>query len=168
MIMIPILARLSDPVDPSPVFPGGYLPFSFSNFPAESIEISVVRLQYPAWGSLGCCDSSLHYRNGASGASAGTDRHHLAASSVLVIEWLPSATVSETARVILNSPPLPPLSILGLVLQQRLLRFKIAVSAQKINQTNFDHALVSCLSTGRPFPHPCCKICTTVLFGLAL
>ena len=45
MIMIPILARLSDPVDPSPVFPGGYLPFSFSSFLAESIEISVVRLQ---------------------------------------------------------------------------------------------------------------------------
>ena len=53
VIMIPILARLSDPVDPSPVFPGGYLPFSFSNFPAESIEISVVRLQYPPWGILG-------------------------------------------------------------------------------------------------------------------
>ena len=87
MIMIPILARLSDPVDPSPVFPGGYLPFSFSNFPAESIEISVVRLQKR--DAFGCCDLSLTHRNGASGASAGTYRHHLAASSVLVIGWLP-------------------------------------------------------------------------------
>ena len=87
MIMIPILARLSDPVDPSPVFPGGYLPFSFSNFLAESIEISVVRMQKR--GAFGCCDLSLHYRNGASGASAGMRRHHLAASSAVVIGWLP-------------------------------------------------------------------------------
>ena len=87
MIMIPILARLSDPVDPSPVFPGGYLPFSFSNFPAESIEISVVRLQ--KHDACGCCDLSLTHRNGASGASAGMRRHHLAASSAVVIGWLP-------------------------------------------------------------------------------
>ena len=57
--------------------------------------------------------------------------------------------------------------ILSLVPKQRLLRFKIEVSTQKINPVNFDKALVS-YRQGDPFHIPVVKDAPTFMFGLFL